>query len=305
MRIEYHLPDTVLTNEALSTLDGGWTPEKIASKTGIRERRIASADESALDLAEAAARRLFERQGVEPASVGFLILCTQSPPAGLASSSCLLQHRLGIPTSAGALTLDHGCSGFVYGLAVAKGLLAGGMAQRVLLVTAETYSKYIDAEDRATRTIFGDGAAAALLDREDLPRLGAFVFGTDGSGADTLNLRGGRLRMDGPELFSFALDVVPRALEDVLAANGLTREDVGLFVFHQANRFMLDTLRTVCDLPRGRFHIDLETTGNTVSASLPLALKQLEDAGRLAPGMRVLLMGYGVGLSWGATVITI
>ena len=131
------------------------------------------------------------------------------------------------------------------------------------------------------------------------------MFGTDGTGADKLIVRDGRLRMDGPEIFNFALEVVPSALDAALAANGLAREAVDLFVFHQANRFMLDTLRTVCGLPRDRFYVNLETTGNTVSASIPIALRQLRDAGRLAPGMRVALVGFGVGLSWGATVVTV
>ncbi len=173
------------------------------------------------------------------------------------------------------------------------------------MVTAETYSRYLGADDRATRTLFGDGAAAALVGTDDLPRLGAFVFGTDGAGADRLAVRDGRLQMDGPEIFNFALEVVPKALDAALAANGLAREAIDLFVFHQANRFMLETLGTVCRLPRERFYIDLETTGNTVSASLPIALRQLQDAGRLTSGMRVLLVGFGVGLSWGATVLTV
>ncbi len=305
MKIACHLPDKVVTNAELASAADGWTPEKIYAKTGIRERRVASAGETALDLAEAAVRRLFAETGVAAASVDFLVYCTQSPERALPSSACLLQARLGLPTACGALAIDHGCSGFVYALALAKGLLAGGLARRVLLVTSETYSRYLGADDRATRTIFGDGAAAALVGADDLPRLGAFVFGTDGAGADRLTVRGGRLVMDGPEMFNFALEAVPKAVEAALAANGLAREAVDLFVFHQANRFMLDTLRTVCGLPREKFHVDLEATGNTVSASIPIALRQLQDAGRLAPGMRVMLVGFGVGLSWGATVVTV
>ena len=305
MKIAYHLPEKALTNAELASDWDGWTPEKIFAKTGVRARRVAAPGETALDLAESACRRLFDETGVAAASVDFLVLCTQSPELRLPSSACLLQARLGLRVSCGALAIDHGCSGFVYALAVAKGLLAGGLAQNVLVVTAETYSRYLDAEDRATRTIFGDGAAAALVGADDMPRLGAFVFGTDGTGADKLIVRDGRLRMDGPEIFNFALEVVPSALDAALAANGLAREAVDLFVFHQANRFMLDTLRTVCGLPRDRFYVNLETTGNTVSASIPIALRQLRDAGRLAPGMRVALVGFGVGLSWGATVVTV
>ncbi len=305
MKIEGFLPKTVLTNEALSAREEGWTAEKIFAKTGIRERRVAASDEAMLDLAEGAARALFARRSVDPASVDFLLLCTQSSPYRLPSAACLLQHRLGLRTSIGAVTIDHGCSGFVYGLSLAKGLLCSGSATRVLLVTAETYSKYLAEGDRATRTIFGDGAAATLLTTDDLPRLGAFVFGTDGSGAESLIVRDGRLTMDGPEIFNFTLDVVPKALDEVLAANRLTRDDIDLFVFHQANAFMLETLRKVCGVPRERFPVDLETTGNTVSSSLPLLLKRLEDDGRLMRGNRVVVMGFGVGLSWAATVLTI
>ena len=303
MKIECFLPEKALTNEMLSSIYDGWTAEGIYAKTGIRERRIAEDSVSALDLADKAANRLFASYAIDPQSIDFLLLCTQSSPLRLPSSSCLLQERLRLRRNIGALTIDHGCSGFVYGLAVAKGLLSGGMASRVLLITAETYSKYIDRNDRSTRAIFGDGAAATLLDSADLPRMGNFVFGTDGSGADTLTVKDGRLYMDGPEIFNFTLEAVPQAIDRVLAANGIGKEDIDLFVFHQANRFMLDAIRKVCALPREKFHVNLENTGNTVSSTIPIALKQLSDEGRLTEGMRVMLVGFGVGLSWGATII--
>ena len=305
MKISYELPKMVLTNDELVQIYPDWTAEKILAKTGIASRHVAVADESALNLAEKAAKRLFSDYGVSPETVDFLLLCTQSAEYRLPSSACLLQSRLGIPTNAGAIAFDHGCSGFIYGLSLAKGLLAGGMAKKVLLVTAETYTKYIAVEDKSTRTIFGDGAAATLLCEESVAKIGAFSFGTDGTGAEKLIVRDGKLFMDGPEIFNFTLDVVPKTLEDVLSKNQLTRDDIDLYVFHQANKFMLDTIRKVNGLPRDKFYVNLEMTGNTVSSTIPIALKQIEAAGRLNAGMKVVLMGFGVGLSWGATIITI
>ena len=305
MKIAYSLPNTVLTNNQLSEIYPEWPAEKILAKTGIASRHVTSSEESSLDLAERAAKKLFDSDHVNVQDIDFLLLCTQSAEYKLPSSACLLQHRLGLPITAGALAFDHGCSGFVYGLSLAKGLISGGMARNVLLVTSETYTKYIAPEDKSTRTIFGDGAAAVLIDEGDAAKIGAFSFGTDGAGAEKLIVRDGKLFMDGPEIFNFTLDIVPKTMEDVVAKNGLMRDDIDLYVFHQANKFMLDTIRKVNGLPRDKFYVNIETTGNTVSSTIPIALKQLEDAGRLMSGMRVMLMGFGVGLSWGATIIEI
>lgn len=305
MKIAYCLPDTVLTNNQLSEIYPEWPAEKILAKTGIASRHVTSKEESSLDLAERAAKGLFDSCNVNVQEIDFLLLCTQSAEYKLPSSACLLQNRLGIPTTAGALSFDHGCSGFIYGLSLAKGLISGGMAKTVLLVTSETYTKYIAPEDKSTRTIFGDGAAAVLIDEGVVAKIGAFSFGTDGAGAEKLIVRDGKLFMDGPEIFNFTLDIVPKTMDDVLAKSDLTRDDIDLYVFHQANKFMLDTIRKVNGLPRERFYVNLETTGNTVSSTIPIALKQLEDAGRLKPGMKIMLMGFGVGLSWGATVVEI
>ena len=305
MKISYYLPETVLTNEKLVEIYPDWTVEKILAKTGIASRHIVRDGESALDLAEGAAKKLFAAYDMDPVAIDFLLLCTQSGEYKLPSSACLLQIRLGVPQTAGALAFDHGCSGFVYGLSLAKGMIAGGMAKNILLVTAETYSKYIGPEDKSTRTIFGDGAAAVLIDESEASKIGAFSFGTDGSGAEKLIVRDGKLFMDGPEIFNFTLDIVPKTMEDVLSKNGLSRDDIDLYVFHQANKFMLDSIRKINGLPRDKFYVNLETTGNTVSSTIPIALKQLGDAGKLQAGMKVMLMGFGVGLSWGATIITI
>ena len=306
MKIAYYLPEKVLTNDELSLLYPEGPAEKILSKTGIASRHVTEAGESATDLAERAARKLFSEQGVKPEGIDFVLFCTQSPLYQLPPSACVLQNRLGISTTAGALDYDLGCSGFVYGLSLAKGLVVSGAAKNVLLLTAETYTKYIGAQDKSTRTIFGDGAAATLIDRATADSIGAFAFGTDGSGADKLILREGEnLHMDGPDIFNFTLDIVPKTMDEVCAKNGITRDQVDLFVFHQANKFMLDTIRKVNGLPKEKFYIDLEDTGNTVSSTIPIALKRAADNGILHKNMKVMLLGFGVGLSWGATIITI
>lgn len=305
MRLAFALPNQNITNLDLVKIYPEWTEEKILSKTGISCRCVSRKDETALDLAVNAVKTLLHENMIDVKVIDFLLLCTQSPQFKLPSTSCLLHERLGFRKDIGALAFDHGCSGFIYGLSLAKGLILGEMAKNVLLVTAETYTKYIAPEDRSTRTIFGDGAAATLIDVDMASRIGAFSFGTDGAGAERLIVRDGTLFMDGPEIFNFTLDIVPKTMDDVLDRNNLTHGDIDLYVFHQANKFMLDTIRKVNGLPRDKFYINLEKTGNTVSSTIPIALKQLETEGRLKPGMKVMLMGFGVGLSWGATIITI
>ena len=304
IKIAYSLPDRTLTNAELCSIFPGWTEEKILSKTGIATRHVVSGDECALDLAVKAARQLFAEKSINTATVDFLLLCTQSPKFMLPSTSCLLHEKLGLRKDIGSLAFDHGCSGFVYGLSLAKGLIAGGVAKNVLLVTAETYTKYIMQEDKSTRSIFGDGAAATLIDQGLADKIGVFSFGTDGSGADKLIVRNGHLFMDGPDIFNFTLEVVPKTMNDILVRNCLTIGDIDLFVFHQANKFMLDTIRKVNGLSKDKFYINMATTGNTVSSTIPIALKQLDDAGRLHQGMKIMLIGFGVGLSWGGTIVS-
>lgn len=327
MKIAYYLPEKIVSNVELAALYPGWTEEKITAKTGIVSRHVTVPGETALDLAERAARKLFSAHSIDPETVDFILLCTQSPDYKLPSSACILQHRLGVPKSAGALDFDLGCSGFVYGLSLAKGLVVGGMASRVLLLTAETYTKYIHPMDKSVRTIFGDGAAATLVDADAAEHIGAFVFGTDGSGADKLIVRTGGAReavdanavettdasgnvrtrndifMSGPDIFNFTLDIVPPTMEKVCALNGVDIKDVDLFVFHQANKFMLDTIRKVNLIPSSKFYVDMADTGNTVSSTIPIALSRAVEKKVLASGMAVMVMGFGVGLSWGATII--
>lgn len=324
--IAYYLPPTTLTNEALSQRFPEWSAEKVAAKVGISERHVARPDETATDLACAAAERLFAESGVAREAIDFVLLCTQSPDYRLPTSACLVQERLGLPTRVGALDFNLGCSGYVYGLSLAQGLIASGAARNVLLLTAETYTKYIHPDDKGNLSLFGDGAAATLVSIEGFARIGAFVFGTDGSGADKLIVRTGGARtpaaqgevshdeggyllsadhlyMSGSDIFNFTLTTVPPLLAEVLQRNALSQGDIAQYVLHQANRFMLTTLRKVCGIPRERFYIDLERTGNTVSSTLPIALRDARAKGLLPAGGHVVIAGFGVGLSYGGCVL--
>lgn len=324
--ISYYLPDRVVTNEELVKEFPEWSVEKVASKVGVHARHVAAQNETAGDMAEKAARKLFSEHGISPQSVDFVLLCTQSPDYFLPSTSCILQHRLGIPTSAGAFDYNLGCSGCVYGMAVAKGLIAGGIAKNILLLTAETYQKYLHPSDKSNRSIFGDGAAACLISTDGFAEIGEFVLGTDGSGADMLMLKTGGARckretglvvededghkrfddylyMNGSAIFNFTLDAVPAMVSCILSKNGMSSTDVDYYVFHQANKFMLNTIRKVCSLPKEKFYINLEETGNTVSSTVLIGLKQCLDNGTIVKGMNVMVSGFGVGLSWGGMML--
>jgi 3-oxoacyl-[acyl-carrier-protein] synthase-3 len=333
--IEYHLPGETLSNEELEERFPHWTKDRIEEKTGIVTRHLASARECSSDLGVAAAEKLFLRSPASREDIDFLLFCTQSPDYFLPTSACLMQDRLGIPRGAGAFDFNLGCSGFVYGLSIAKGLIESGQARNVLLITAETYSKFIDPSDKSVSTLFGDAGAATLIagiagSGHSAPSIGPFIFGTDGRGAGNLMVCAGgmrgmasskgdpdgdeafrgmesidapRLHMNGPEIFTFCLQAVPECVHELLKKADRFLEDVDLFVFHQANKYVLDHLRRKLRIPEEKFLLAMSHCGNTVSASIPIALKHALDQGRLKPGHIVMLVGFGVGYSWAGTLI--
>lgn len=324
--LSYYLPEMVVTNEELVKEFPEWSVDKVAQKVGIDSRHVAAGYETAGDMAEKAARRLFEEYGISPSEIDFLMLCTQSPDYFLPSTACVLQDRLGIPTSAGAFDYNLGCSGCIYGMAMAKGLIAAGIAKDVLLLTAETYNKYLHPSDKSNRSIFGDGAAACLISTDGFAEIGEFVLGTDGSGADHLIVKTGASRqkattglsveddeghvwyddylyMNGGAIFNFTLDAVPVMMAQILEKNRMQKDDVDYYVFHQANKFMLNTIRKVCVLPKDKFYINLSETGNTVSSTVLIGLKDCLDNYIVKSGDKVMVTGFGVGLSWGGTIL--
>lgn len=324
--ISYYLPKRIVTNEELLEEFPEWSVDKVAAKVGVNSRHLAAIDETAGDMAEKAACYLFEEYHIEPECVDFLLLCTQSPDYFLPSTSCILQHRLGLRTNIGAFDYNLGCSGCVYGLAIAKGLIAGGIAKNVLILTAETYNKYLHSSDKSNRSIFGDGAAACLVSTEGIAEIGEFSMGTNGAGADNLMVRTGASRqkyptgvsalddeghiryddylyMNGGAIFNFTLDTVPELMKDILSKNKIEKNDIDYYVFHQANKFMLNTIRKVCILPKDKFYVNLETTGNTVSSTVMIGLKDCLNNRTIQTGMDVMITGFGVGLSWAGTIL--
>ena len=323
--IEYYLPEKILTNNDLEKIYPDWSADKIYKKTGIMSRHIAGDYEVVSDLAYNAAVKLFKT--VDKDSIDFLLLATQSPDYILPTTACILQDRLKLSIYCGALDFNLGNSAYVYGLALAKSLVKSKVAKNVLLIMAEIYTKHINKMDKSTRIIFGDGAAASLICECDAD-IGEFVFGTDGSGASNLIVPSGGLKiprtsktkqesidengnvrsadnlfMDGAEIFNFTIDRVPVLVKETLHKNNIPFDEINLFIFHQANAYILNYLRQKLNIPKNKFYINLKNTGNTVSASIPIAIKMAEYEGVLKKGDKVMLVGFGVGLSWGAVII--
>ena len=244
--ISCYLPEKVMTNEELVKEFPEWSVDKVALKVGVNSRHLAATNETAGDMAEKAARRLFEEYKIDPKSIDFVMLCTQSPDYFLPSTACILQDRLGIPTTAGAFDYNLGCSGCIYGMAVAKGLIAGGIAKNVLLLTAESYNKYLHPSDKSNRSIFGDGAAACLISTEGFAEIGSFSLGSDGNGANHLIIKTGAARqksptgefveddeghfwyddylyMNGSAIFNFTLEAVPTMMKQILKKNQIQK----------------------------------------------------------------------------------
>lgn len=325
--INYCLPERVVTNEELVAEFPEWTVEKIADKVGVKERHVAVYGETAADLAVKAAEKLFaENPRIAKDSIDFVVFCTQSPDYILPTSACMIQQRLGLRTDIGAFDFNLGCSGYVYGLSIAKGLIAGGIAANVLLLTGETYNKHLHPRDKGNRTIFGDAASATIVSTEGFAEIGEFALGTDGRGAENLIIKSGGARcpekvsdlsfdengnphssdylfMNGSEIFMFTQKNVPVVVKQTLAKNNLTLEDLGLVVFHQANSYMLNFLRKKIKIPQEKFFINMENIGNTVSNSIPIALYDAKKQNLLHGS--VLICGFGVGYSWGGCILNL
>lgn len=324
-----YLPTSTLTNQQLSAEFPDWSVDKIAAKTGIHTRHIADTEFSS-DLAIHAVKKLIADTNLDAATVDFLVVVTQTPDYILPGIAPTVHSAVGMPKNAGAIDVNLGCSGYIYALGMAKGLIETGQAKKVIVCTSDTYSKLLNKDDKSVRTIFGDGATATLIEGDSTNEsIEALTYGTDGSGAGNLvvprggirdgeeiykkasaearGLEGGRfnLFMDGPEIFNFTISIAEDSLNSTLKKANLRKSDIDFFVFHQANAFMLEHLRKKLDLPTEKFPVLMGQWGNTVSGTIPMALSHLLEAGTLKSGTKILCMGFGVGLSWGSTVITI
>ncbi len=325
--IEYYLPEKVVTNDQLAKQFPDWSPEKIEKKLGIKERHIVKEDETALDLALIAGKKILENYDKD--KIDFLLFCTQSPEYYLPSGACILQDRLGLNKNIGAFDYNLGCSGFIYGLALAKSLITSKIASNILLITSDTISKYINYKDKSNKTLFGDAAAATIIEKSEEEQIGEFVLGTDGSGYKNLIVPNGGLRnrynpnakdiddgsgsiwtnnniyMNGPEIFNFTIKAVPKVVSETLEKNKISLEDIDYIIFHQANKYMNEYLRKKIGIPKEKYYLNLLHTGNTVSATIPIAIKDVLNNKLIKKGDKILLVGFGVGYSSGGTIIII
>ena len=323
------LPEETLDNEQLIKEFGTWTTDKIYKKTGVVTRHIAERGKPmSYFLAEAGNKFFDEHPEITRDSIDMLVCCCEHRDYILPATACIVHRELGLRTTCGALDYDLGCSGYVYGLSVAKGYIASGIANRVLFIAGDLITHSINRLDKAIRTIFGDGCGVTLLEACDEDKVMGFDLGTDGNGWDSIIIEAGgtavpispetsvemtnrfgnphskeQLFMDGRKVLEFSASVVPGSVDRALASAGLTKDDIDLVVFHQASLILLQKMREVLGVPEEKFVIDLEDRGNTTSATIPIALADCVASGRLKKGMKVLVSGFGVGLSWGTAVI--
>jgi len=311
--ISYYLPVHSESSESLKDDNPDWDIEKIIEKTGIKNRFIATRGESTLDIAfKATTKLILDSPSISLKDIDLLILVTQSSDFILPSGACILQDRLKLSKNTMAFDINLGCSGFIYALSVIGGLISAGVARNALLICADTYSKYIDKNDRTCRPIFSDGAAAIWLSQSDEESIGPFDFGTDGAGFEDLivkkNLSNNqaitdKLFMNGSEVFLFTMDAVPSSVNKLLIKAGISLNDIDFFVFHQASKLVIDNLIRKLEINPDKVFINYENIGNTVSASIPIALSDMHKNKKLKKGNLVMLVGFGVGLSWGSTLI--
>ncbi|TDD98385.1 ketoacyl-ACP synthase III [Flavobacterium cellulosilyticum] len=323
--IEYVYPKQKISNEDLSNQFPEYDFSKFEEKVGIKNRYWVQENETAFDLAKQACNELFKK--INKDDIDYVLYCTQSPEYFLPTTACILQNHLGLKKNIGALDFNLGCSGFTYGLSLAKGLINSGQAKNILLVTAETYSKYLHPKDRSNRAIFGDAAAATLISFSIEEYIGEFLFGTDGAGYDKLIVKNGcskspfnaeveeieygtdniysdnHLYMNGPEVFDFTNNVIPNFTKEIVLKNAMALDKIDQFVFHQANAFMLNFMRKRLKIESNSFFIDMEDGGNTVSCTIPIALKKYSQS--INENENILVVGFGVGLSWCGGLIKI
>jgi 3-oxoacyl-[acyl-carrier-protein] synthase III len=312
-----HVPERVVTNDDLAELMDT-SDEWIRERTGIRERRIAAPEEALSDLALPAAREALEDAGIEGSDLDLVIVATVTPDMSFPATAAILAEQLGA-REAGAYDLSAGCTGFMYALAQGYGMLAGGLAQRALIVGGDVLSKIMDWSDRSTAVLFGDGAGAVVLERVAEGGFLGFELGADGSGGPQLYLPGGGsrapaseesvaerlhfVRMNGREVFKFATRVLISSAESVLAECGRTVDEIDVYVPHQANVRIIEHARQKLGIQAEKTVIDVDRYGNTSSGSIPLALADAKAEGRLGAGQLVLMTGMGAGLTWGSGLI--
>jgi 3-oxoacyl-[acyl-carrier-protein] synthase III len=329
--VSYYLPDNILDNEQLKREFPLWDMDESYRITGVRERHIALPGQTPSDLAFHAAEQLFNETGFDRNKIDFLILCTQSNDYISPTTASVLQDRLGLAQHTGTIDINQGCSGFVYSLGVAKGLVEAGIVKNVLLLTAETISRYIYPSDMSTRPLFGDGASASVISGDKSEKsfsIGDFIFGTNGKGFRNIIVeyygarnpqpaevfestdQYGNIRrndsffMNGSAVFLFSIKTAPMLIKQLLEKSGLLLPEINLFIFHQASRLIVETIAERTGIPPDKNYICLENFGNTVSSTIPIALVNASREGKIKNGDKIMLVSFGVGYAWAGTIIT-
>ena len=325
--IEYYLPENIVTNADLQKENPDWNLEKITEKSGVYQRHIAGKNETAYDLSIKACDKLFQTN--DKNNIDGIIYCTQSPDYIMPSNSFLMHKHFGLKDEIFAYDFNHACTGYIYCLAMANAFVKAGMAREILLVNADTYSKYINPKDRSTRVLFGDGAAATIVKESERKRgIIDIDLGSSGSGYNKFWIPAGGLRlpksditsveieddrgnirtqndieMDGFGVWSFINSVAPKQVNRLLKRNNLEQTNIDQFVFHQASKMTLESIRRSMKLNEEQVFINIQNIGNTVSASIPIALRDAIDQGEIDNGSTLILSGFGVGLSYGAILM--
>ena len=322
--IEYVLPSLRIDNNFFKINNPDYNFMRFEKNVGIKSRYICNENESTLTLAVKAVNKLIDKNNIQTKDIDFLILCTQSPEYMLPTTSCIIQESCGLPNNIGALDINLGCSGYTYALSMAKGMIVSGQAKNVVLVTSETYSKYINKKDLVNSLLFGDAATATLISKSEHNGIENFIFGTDGSGYDKLIVKNNffnkdiidqektyssfnvyndnNLYMDGPEVFKFTLDRIPSLIEEILIKNKINNDGISKYIFHQANMMLLEFVRKKAKIDKSQMFYYLSKTGNTVSNTIPIALKEYSKISN-NESEKIVLAGFGVGLSWCGGII--
>ncbi len=328
--VEIYLPEKIESNNDLKNYNHKWDIDKIFKKTGILSRRISKKNETALDLGVKAGEKLFIENNISKNEIDYLIFCTQSPDYFLPTSACIIQDKLGLNKEIGAIDVNQGCSGFVYCLGLAKGLVESNQAKNILIITADTYSKFINKSDKSVRTLFGDAGTCTLIsnDISGIRNISKIVNGTDGSGAKNLIVPHGGLRhpidesshkeisddsknvrspsnlyMNGQSIYSFTLKKIPNVFKEILEQSEYNENKIDKFIFHQANKFILDSLQKKLNIPDDKMHRSYKYLGNTVSSTIPIGIHYEMKKKNQHNTTTALLLGFGVGLSWAGTIV--
>ncbi|MEO6883134.1 MAG: ketoacyl-ACP synthase III [Bacteroidia bacterium] len=326
--ISYYLPEKIFSNEEFFSIFTTISNKENLEKIGVRERRIVENSVTSSDIAIEAANIFFNEHSIDKSEIDFLLFCSLELDYYTPSTACIIQEKLGLSQHCGALDFNLGCSGYVYGLSIAKGLVETGAAKNILLLTASTLTKKIHPKDKGSRFVFGDGAAATLISGREKKGIEKFIFGTDGKRFEKIIVKDGGVRnpiseksfidttdeygntsnsasfyMDGTSVFIFGLKKVPEMVKNLLEKSNKQIEDIDLFIFHQANLYLIEKIREKLKIPEKKIFNYMENCGNTVSSTIPIALYEAIKAGKASPGKNIFLAGFGVGLSWAATII--